>query len=64
MTVATSQQSLQLAITTDPETRRHVASKRRRISEAIVWRRARDLAGPALAHVANDAVRNADMLGL
>ena len=28
------------------------------------WRRNRNLAGPALAHAVNDAVRNAVMLGL
>jgi len=31
---------------------------------SIAWRRSRNLAGPALAHAVNDAVRNALMLGL
>lgn len=31
---------------------------------SFAWRRTRNLAGPALAHAANDAVRNAFMLGL
>ena len=31
---------------------------------SIAWRRTRNLAGPALAHAVNDAVRNAMMLGL
>jgi len=31
---------------------------------SIAWRRSRNLAGPALAHAVNDAVRNAVMLGL
>ena len=31
---------------------------------SFVWRRTRNLAGPALAHAVNDAVRNALMLGL
>jgi membrane protease YdiL (CAAX protease family) len=31
---------------------------------SIAWRRSRNLAGPALAHAVNDAVRNAAMLGL
>jgi len=31
---------------------------------SFAWRRPRNLAGPALAHAANDAVRNAFMLGL
>lgn len=31
---------------------------------SLAWRRSRNLAGPALAHAVNDAVRNAFMLGL
>jgi membrane protease YdiL (CAAX protease family) len=31
---------------------------------SLAWRRTRNLAGPALAHAVNDAVRNALMLGL
>lgn len=31
---------------------------------SFAWRRGRNLAGPALAHAVNDAVRNAAMLGL
>ncbi len=31
---------------------------------SFAWRRSRNLAGPALAHAVNDAVRNAAMLGL
>ena len=31
---------------------------------SFAWRRTRNLAGPALAHAVNDAVRNAFMLGL
>jgi membrane protease YdiL (CAAX protease family) len=31
---------------------------------SLAWRRTRNLAGPALAHAVNDAVRNAFMLGL
>jgi membrane protease YdiL (CAAX protease family) len=31
---------------------------------SFAWRRSRNLAGPALAHAVNDAVRNAFMLGL
>jgi membrane protease YdiL (CAAX protease family) len=31
---------------------------------SFAWRRTRNLAGPALAHAVNDAVRNASMLGL
>lgn len=31
---------------------------------SIAWRRSRNLAGPAVAHAVNDAVRNAMMLGL
>ena len=31
---------------------------------SLAWRRSRNLAGPALAHAVNDAVRNAAMLGL
>lgn len=31
---------------------------------SLAWRRSRNLAGPALAHAVNDAVRNALMLGL
>jgi membrane protease YdiL (CAAX protease family) len=31
---------------------------------SMAWRRTRNLAGPALAHAVNDAVRNAVMLGL
>ena len=31
---------------------------------SFAWRRSRNLAGPALAHPVNDAVRNAAMLGL
>jgi membrane protease YdiL (CAAX protease family) len=31
---------------------------------SFAWRRARNLAGPALAHAVNDAVRNGFMLGL
>jgi membrane protease YdiL (CAAX protease family) len=31
---------------------------------SLAWRRTRTLAGPALAHAVNDAVRNAFVLGL